>query len=360
MVPLAVISLVRGIATAVRQSQDLQWSGARIYASGRSPYEVYLNGDIDGEFALSQLPNYAHHLYVLLQQFGLLDFDSAKVLWCSLSLCCGGAAIYTLLNHFPLDRWTGTAICCLFVMSTPFRVTLGNGQFGLVALSCFICLRGSANLNSIAAGLGSAKYSFAPPFFVEECVRRGWRGASLFLLMPTICFLLFCNKVGTNPLRSIIRPLEVARESVGSGAGDLMSVLAGPLGVPDLWAGACGLFLCGLLSLWAVRLADRLQSIALLCLAALLSLKHLSYDYVFLLPLAWMSFSLESRWVRDLTWTYIAWTWFGAKIVDTLNRALLDNSLPSWPCLAITFALGLWVFVAIARLSRGPSRHSPG
>src|SRR6478735_5359932 len=70
----ALVSVGQGLRNAQKDSQDFQWSPSVLFLEGENPYEHYLSGNADQRIILSQEPNYAHGLYIVLAPFAKLDW----------------------------------------------------------------------------------------------------------------------------------------------------------------------------------------------------------------------------------------------------------------------------------------------
>src|SRR5262245_35046722 len=157
---LAVVSCVRGFQNALSYSQDFAWSPGRILLEGDNPYEEYLSGDAEGRLLLSQSPNYAHGLYVLMLPLPALSFGVPKVVWALFNIAAGVLAPILLGRAFRLTAFQTAIVMAVFLMSTPFRNALGNGQQALLVLLALIApfaldFRG----RSVVQGVGYLKYS---------------------------------------------------------------------------------------------------------------------------------------------------------------------------------------------------------
>ena len=64
----AIVSVYQGYSNAqkIDGSDDFQWSPGVLFLEGINPYAHQLDGNVDGRIILSQRPNYAHGLYILL------------------------------------------------------------------------------------------------------------------------------------------------------------------------------------------------------------------------------------------------------------------------------------------------------
>src|SRR5262245_53878315 len=78
---VAFISVGQGVLNGVKNSQDFEWSPTVLFIEGENPYQHYLNGNQDQRIILSQVPNYAHALYIILVPIAALGWEKAKIVW---------------------------------------------------------------------------------------------------------------------------------------------------------------------------------------------------------------------------------------------------------------------------------------
>lgn len=326
LIALAGLSVARGVQNAMSGSQDFQWSGTRILLQGDNPYAVKLAGDPDKRIRLSQAPNYAHALYLTLIPYGLLDFEVAKLAWALTNVGLTAALIAMMKNIFRLS-WSQTVLVgAVFICSTPLRNGIGNGQHALFSLT-FLTLPfafGGAS-SFVAQGFGYSKYSFGPPFFFFTLFKQGWRAAVASLLVPVGALLIFSVIVRENPLLVAIQPLQVSAVSMDPGHSDLMTLLQTYLPRSTSSAAVAYLAPLAVSALMAWLVASRPSSLVWLpglALTALVSFKHLPYDYSFLLPVLCLAVMLRDKISSICLYATIAYFWFGLKLMDALDLDL--------------------------------------
>ena len=107
--------------------------------------------------------------------------------------------------------------CLAFFLSTAFRNTVGNGQFGLVALLTFLIAwtSRSAPSGGIVLALGSVKYSFAPPLWVWLLLERQRSAVAAGLGLLAAAWVVFSLRVDANPLHTLFQPIQRRRRGDG-------------------------------------------------------------------------------------------------------------------------------------------------
>lgn len=188
------ISCIAGVVHAVARSQDFQWSGERLLLAHVDPWRDYLLGDPAHALLATQVPNYLPILYVLLVPFGLLSAANANLAW---ALCNAAFAIGSALlagRFYGHRSWRGMLfITAAMLASAPTRVTIGNGQQGLLIVALWsvalLHRRPTSAWRAALAGVSYLKYSFAPALalflLLRDGVRRGLR-VLLWSFVPAV------------------------------------------------------------------------------------------------------------------------------------------------------------------------------
>ena len=322
---LALLSCGQGVRNALLYSQDFQWSPAKVLLSRADPFAVWLSGDPAHQIILTQTPNYAHLLYLLLIPVGALPWEVAKPLWAAANLLFALASCWLLSRDNRVPKPFALAILLVLLASTPLRMVIGNGQQVLLSLFCLYLgwtLPGTLAASFFLA-VGFSKYTFALPFalglLLERRVAR-LAGACGFLIAG---WLVFSGLSDRSPLATLLEPVKVGSKAVGLGIADLMS-LGNALhldtavfpGVSAALALVCAIALTLAVKGPLARMASA-ERFAALGLIALMSFVHLSYDFVYLLPMAMALPGLPVPW-RILVAAGIAWFWFMLKLIDRL------------------------------------------
>lgn len=307
LVGVAGLSTLQGFANAIQNSQDFQWSPARLFWSGNNPYQVYLEGNKSKGLILIQNPNYAQLLYILFLPFASMSFAVAKVAWAIINIVLATTSALLSAKIFGLSRPQGWTAAALFMMSTPTRVAIGNGQHSLLILSALVLslatgefARGRVGLgeaqfagsrltlSSFLAGLTYLKYSFSPTLGVAFLRRYGVHFFVLTWIPVLVGLILFALWTGGNMLSMefLSQPFRVASRAVFFGAGDLLSLLKFSLpkdGVKEKLATLFCLVLAGAVPFLARPRCQGLEWWSFCSIASLTFVTHLLYDYVFYL-----------------------------------------------------------------------------
>ncbi|HTY49500.1 MAG TPA: glycosyltransferase 87 family protein [Steroidobacteraceae bacterium] len=331
---LASVSVLQGLHNALRASQDFQYSPTRVLMRGADPYLTWLHGNPGGVIILSQQPNYAHALYLLLMPLAALPWPVAKLAWAALNLASAVTVTLLMGGRPDASPVRTAALLCIFLASTPFRVAIGNGQQALIVLVCLYAAWRSARpagastiLAALGFAIGFSKYSFLPPYAHGLLLAKRTRLLVWALAALAAGWMIFSFLVGRPPAATLLEPVKVGSSAVGFGTADIMSLSRSLRADAEVFPGssaacglACSILLCTLCRQSLVH-GDRLESFAITGLVSLVSFVHLSYDFVFLLPTLMLLPSLP-RAPRLITAAGLTYFWFGLKLIDmTLKPA---------------------------------------
>ncbi len=378
---LALISVVDGVRNSILRSLDFQWSPARLLTRHVDPWATYLSGDASHRILLNQVPNYLHELYILMLPFGYLPSLPAKLIWAAINLALVLASCACVARLYELDTRRAWLLTLLVLTSTPFRVTIGNGQLTALVLVCVALWAtvSSAAGRGLLLGAAWAKYSVPPVLAIFLLLRR--RGRLLFfsLLPPAAGFLFFYAWLRT-PFRTLLaEPFRCSTSNVSPGLANIMAVSEIALrrpplfrAVPDAfylsaqagWTAAvpyvCGVALALAIAVyffWRGKATQVSKSrpgapgdvdgrIYLACLtaASLLCFKHQIYDFLLLLFCLAIALKATRSIARNWLLLSIAYFWYAERLVHIRRWEF-------WPSVVIvSFVLLLGLIAATWKL----------
>lgn len=340
----ALVSATQGFLNALEYSQDFQWSPARIFLFRGDPYLVHLNGDPENRILLSQVPNYAQLMYILLAPFAALPFSTAKVFWVIANFLFAIFTVGACARMYSLSRVQLFTIGSLFLMSTPTRNSMGNGQHSLMILAAVTAslvlgesIKSGAAMKTAVenkaqylwsaclAGLTYIKYSFAPTFGVAFLRRYGLNYFILSFFPVLIGVILFGAWTGQNPIdiAFLMQPYKVASGAVAAGAGDLLTILKIAAQDNSLLIRMSTLFcllLAGSSPFFVKYSSDNSLCWWSFCsVASLTFVTHLGYDYVFyLFPALYAAKTLRTDSGKMLA-ALVAYPWFFSKLLISIG-----------------------------------------
>lgn len=320
---LSAISIGQGIHNAMQYSQDFMWSPAVLFSNHKNPFDIYVFGNPNKEIILTQKPNYLHFIYILVSPLSALSWNASKLLWGITNTLIGVANCILVAKIFNLNTAKALIVAALFFCSAPFRNGVGNGQQQELVLFLFLSGFYVKNnyLAGILTGLSFFKYSFTPPIGLSLFLMRGWRSAAVSIVVNIILILVFSYWVWQNPVHVAIGPFLVSSLEIPTGAGDIMSLvkMLSPVHSGSVYKSifygiplTVSLIICWLLF---KRCTNHAEFIAYVALTSLTCFFHLSYDYIFLLPLAVLGIERISSAKGKIIVAGVFYSWYLQRIV---------------------------------------------
>ena len=326
---LGFISLSQGIKNAIFNSQDFQWSPSLLLRNGINPFDYVLNNDSHEKIIKTQIPNYFHGLYVIILPFTLLNWETAKLYFVIFNILITIHTIYNFTNYFKLDNLYLILITAIYFSSTPFRVSLGNGQQSILILYCFSLMLSNSYIKNFISGIGYFKYSFAPQFFFNLLISQKYLKALLSILILPITFFIFIYLINDYNLYNIIKqPLIISSIHVGPGVGDLMTLIS-DLNIfnesKTMLIYLIILFISIIFShLFYISKTTEFCNFTIASIIALLFFKHLIYDYIFLLPVFILSLIHYKHYFFKLNLILVIYFWFIIYFINFNSLHLLN------------------------------------
>ena len=278
-------------------SPDTQWGPSRALLQHTDPYAAYLYSADSSPFILSQRPNYPASGLILMWPYAVWDWPTAKALWALSNLLFTGVILLCLFRLLPADteKSTKLLLTSLFLMGTPWRVGIANGQHALFSL-CFLLVSVvelSRRRFRVWAPLAISwfKYTIALPLSLLFVRSRSGRSALLAASLTHGALTVFAASwTHTSPVRMLLGPIEVARSLSLTERGYLdVFVIGATLGVESsALAGVAGLAILFVTYVTLRHDRDDLSSLSTLALASMTISFHRMYDFIVLvIPLAY-------------------------------------------------------------------------
>jgi hypothetical protein len=182
----ACVSVAQGLRNAVRPegSQDNQWGPSRALLRHVDPYAAFL--DSQGgppPFILCQIPTYPASGLVFLWPYAPWAWPTARALWAWSNIVFTAVILLCILRLLPRETPQGAKwlLLALFLVGTPWRNTVGNGQHTLFTLAFFLLAVVLSRSSPIGAGLSLSaswlKYTVAFPLSLHFTRSRHGRRA---------------------------------------------------------------------------------------------------------------------------------------------------------------------------------------
>lgn len=349
---LALLSVADAVRNSILHSLDFQWSPARLLAAHVDPWAVYLSGDPGHRILLNQVPNYLHELYLWMLPFGYLPNLPAKLIWAAINLVLVLVSCWCVARLYELDLRRAWLLTVLVLMSTPFRVTIGNGQVTALVLASLAlwAIVSSSGGRGLLLGMAWAKYSVPPVLAVFLLLRRRWRLLFCSLIPPAVGFLFFYAWLRRPFWTLLIEPFRCSTSNVSPGLSNIMAVsqialrrppmfrtvpdafyLSLQTGWTDYVPYVCGVLLASAIAayfFWRGKQVDGRIHLACLTAASLLCFKHQIYDFLLLVFCLAIALKAGRSAVRYWLLLLIAYFWY-------LERLLHIRRWEFWPSVVV-------------------------
>ena len=324
LAPLSIAALgsvAIGIRHAVQYgSHDMQWMAARLVGQHMDPWQEELARGPHHYLHFGP-PNYLHLLYLLLLPLGLLNFPSAQVIWTVGNVCLSVICLLVLQRMFKLSGAQTALALFLLWMSSPFRVVLEVGQMSFFELffltGAYMAV--SSAVGGISFGISMVKYSFSPSAAILFLLRGRIRLLVYAVVVSLVGLIGVWLFIRTPMVKLTLEPFVVSAlpTAVSPGFADLMTLAEHTLkfGMPIESARHIA-YALGLLgsAAYAFLLSrfrlSRSAEFTLISVASLFFVKHLSYDYVFLVVLLCFALTQKSARIRGLLGGGVMAFWF--------------------------------------------------
>ena len=325
----ACVSLIQGLNNAILRdegSQDNQWGPSRALLERTDPYEAHLDPIAPSPFILCQAPNYPASGLLFLWPYAVWEWPTAKALWAISNVVFTAVIVLCLFLLLPQDtpRVSKLLLPTLFLMGTPWRNGVGNGQHALFTLAFFllavVMLTRSRKYSGIPLTVSWFKYTIAFPlslFFARS--KRGWQAICIAAAVHAGLTVFLAIWVNTSPIDLLLGPLKVAQSATGRGEIDVFAIASVLQLDSRVLPGLVALAILGITYAVVIHDRDALSCLSTLSIASLSVCFHGVYDFVVLvLPLTY-ALRERARGARACGYLVLVGTiWFAGKGGDVL------------------------------------------
>jgi hypothetical protein len=360
-------------ALAAGGSGDMQWSGAHLLVQGLDPSAVFEacwptecphHGII-----LSQNPNYPISALVMFMPIGALPWPIAKLAWCLVNLVSIAVLLWALRDYLEatLDRWSFLVISLIFLVSTPLRNQIENGQLGLFSIAMLaLALNAVRRKHSTWAGMLLAlawmKFTLTLPLSLVFVARREWWTLAVAVALHLAATGFAAWWTHTDPVALTFGFLRVAHYVVNTDVGyvDLFG-LSHYLGLPRAVPLGIATALAGVSVYLAFRVNNQQAELLLLSVTSILALTmfyHLSYDCIVLVfPAFYLAQFFQNAKMSHRQHVFafsalvvIVMTWFVHKAITLAYHINPQFFVPNWMPSSLAFYVPLYVasYLALA------------
>ena len=301
---ISLISLSKSILNSFINSSDIPWSTAELFLKGINPFEYYINGNKDGVILWGQEPNKFHIFYIITLPLSFISFNLSKVLWCIINVIFLIFSLMNLKKIFRLDLFSFFLASSVFLMSTPLRSSISEGQYSLFVLffltNYWLAL--DTKIKIINLSLSTIKYSLTPSFFFFSFLneKKVFFFSLVILLLSIILFAFHTNSLYFNV---IYQPLLVGLMTHLEGLSDFSKILSHLFNLNKFSSLGISVIFVLILVFYISRFPKSEITFCLLCIINLTFFPHSSYNYIFLTPLLFLFFKNDN--VNFLDYIYI-------------------------------------------------------
>ena len=335
----ACVSLLQGLNNAILRdsgSQDNQWGPSRALLEGTNPYKAHLDPS-GSPFILCQAPNYPASGLVFLWPYAMWEWPAAKTLWAISNVCFTAIILICLFRLLPqqVSSTIKVLLMTLFLMGTPWRNGVGNGQHALFTLAFFLLAvvmqPAAKKYSGIPLAISWFKYTIAFPlslFFAKS--KKGLQTILVAAAIHGILSIFLALWTGSSPLDLLLGPIKVAQSATGRGYLDVFAVASVLQIQSKLLPGLVAILILVVTFAAVLRDRDTLSSLSILSIASMTVVFHRGYDFVVLvLPLA---YALRERALGARARSYLAIVgtiWFVDKMMVYVasNRLSIPHAL---------------------------------
>ncbi|MDC3038909.1 glycosyltransferase 87 family protein [Candidatus Pelagibacter sp.] len=334
LIILSILSLGRGIFNAYLHSHDFQYSPAVMAWSGINHYQYVLNGGremANDILMLSQNGEYGQGLFILLYPFTLLSWDFAKFTMMIINVFLSIFLPIFLSKKFNLSREKTFLLLTLFLISTPCRNVIGNGQISFIMLFFLSFPFFYKQITHIIlSGVVYLKYNIGYLLFLYFLSKKEIKNTLYSSIIFIFGWLIYCFITNSNLLTNLIEPLKVTfyiktTSELIYGLSFLKFILNDNSYLNFLILSSSVVF--SFLFLLKIKDANcNLIKLSLFCLIILIFSPHRMYDYILLLPL--LAFSLkhfERYSISKINMLFIFYIFFGLRTIKEFNIDIDNN-----------------------------------
>ncbi|MGE4170439.1 MAG: glycosyltransferase family 87 protein [Candidatus Margulisiibacteriota bacterium] len=287
---VATLSVLAGCYNALvpaNASFDFQWDAALVLAKGFNPYLYTLNHLAAFTDTFMPDPLQANQIpscLLLLWPYTWLPWPLAKGVWLvtNLAATIGLLQLGSKAMGVSVSNHQKGLIAALFLIGTPFRVTLGNGQHGLWALFFLVSALALGDqkkpwLSGLCLGLSWLKYTLTGPFVLLFIKKKQFAPIAVATGFHLLLTGLASGLTHTSPLTLILQSIAVSKTLTQAGLVDAASLFSPTLALMV----SATLVTSTLVYVWKSN--SQPHQFMVISLASLLMVYHRIYDFVGLL-----------------------------------------------------------------------------
>ena len=276
---------------------QIQWNSAKLFSQKINHFETTLNNMdkiIDGDRNRTD-GNYSHLFYIIFYPLTLLDWEKSKIIWSSINTLLAIFIPFLIGKKLHLSTKQIFISILLFFISFPVRSTIAMGQFSLMILFFFsIPFLINNRWIIILSGISYCKYNLGYALFLYYLKNKKYLFYSL--IPPIIGWLLYSLITNSNAIVNLFEPIQLTLFSPITTANlnhffsPIFYFYAKSTNLNLILFSSCIFINAYFIYKIESNIVDNIYKLSMISLTVLIFFPHWGHDYVFLLPLALVSY----------------------------------------------------------------------
>ena len=234
-------------------------------------------------------PNYSLLHTIIFTPFGKLNYNFSKILYLITNLILLFEIYRLLRKNFFLDNKI-FFLFCFFLFSPTLIFCLKVGQYSIFCLWGFLIFFTSNNrlFKFIGILIATLKYTFAPIIFFYLFFEKNFLTIITLIIVNIFAVYFYSIYFDVSFINALINPVLTGWKTQATGVGDLLSLLGNYPKFPfNIIIILSTIFILHYFIHYNLRRCRKFDFI-IVSIITLISLRHLSYDYIFIMPIILM------------------------------------------------------------------------
>jgi hypothetical protein len=353
----ATVSLLQGCKNALKSSSvdfGMRYITTKLILGGENPYQMllkktpseYLKRLREGNKFKYYDPYYFPSSLLPIIPYSFMSYDKAIVAWLITNIIATAMLLISVFflinkNHTGITHRNYLLCVLLFLCGTPFRVTIGLGQFSIIVLAFFILALFAVEKNrwflgGVLLSFSLLKYPLTLPFiFVFFILKKRWAPLIVCGIFQCITYLWMCFLIKVSPVKFFSEIFAVSLK--------VFQHKEGIIGSSDIWLLTvrlkkiinynvfCDYFalivflgiVCFIGFLWIKRRKSisRIGWLSIISVFTFFSVYHRVYDgIIFLFPLLWIIALKENNILRFFIAMGVSYYFFSQRILFEITK----------------------------------------
>jgi len=277
--------------------RDFYWYPSNALINKVNIFDLYFKSDIVRNYQPGHPPpNYSILHTIFFLPFGFFDFEFSKKIYLMVNILLLFFIYQILRNNYKKNKIF--LLFILFLFSPLLLHLLKVGQYTIFCLWGFIIFfytNENSFLKFIGLLISTLKYTFAPIIVLYLLLEKKFKIIFFLILTNIIAVIFYSIYFNISFISALLNPIFMGWKTQAIGVGDLLSFLGNYPKFPYNVIIVGIIFFLLKYFIYHNTKRQKAHDLVLICILTLISFKHLSYDYVFLLPVILLLFNTISR-----------------------------------------------------------------